>query len=38
MPFLAAYADQDSVWSDCETGERTTFWQAVLSITGTLDR
>ena len=37
MPFLAAYTDQDSVWSDYETGEPTTFWRAILSVTGTLD-
>ena len=36
MPFLATYIDQDSVWADYETGERTTFWQAILSATGTL--
>jgi hypothetical protein len=37
MPFLAKYADQNSFWSDYETGERTTFWEALLSVTGTLD-
>ena len=36
MPFLSAYADQDSEWADYETGERTTFWQALVSVTGTL--
>lgn len=37
LPFLAIYADQDSVWADYETGERTTIWQALVSVTGTLD-
>ena len=37
MPFLAKYTDQDSVWDDYETGERTTFWQAIASVTATLD-
>ena len=36
MPFLVAYADENSVWSDFETGERMTFWQAIASVTGTL--
>jgi hypothetical protein len=37
MPFLATYADEASVWSDYETGQQMTFWQAVLSVTGSLD-
>ena len=36
MPFLATYTDQDSVWTDRETGGKRTFWQAFLSVTGTL--
>ena len=36
MPFLVAYADENSVWSDFETGERMTFWQAIASVTGPL--
>ena len=37
MPFLAAYADESSVWSDYETGEQITFWEAIVSVTGKLD-
>jgi hypothetical protein len=37
MPFLAAYACPDSVWTDNETGDKLTFWEAVLSVAGTLD-
>lgn len=37
MPFLSRYADQNSHWADLETGQQTTFWEAVVSVTGTLD-
>lgn len=37
MPFLGRYTDQDSLWVDLETGQQMTFWQAVISVTGTLD-
>jgi hypothetical protein len=37
MPFLAAYADENSTWADHETGEEMTFWQAIASVTGPLD-
>ena len=37
MPFLVAYTDQNSIWSDWETGTQMTFWQAIVSVTGTLD-
>ena len=37
MPFLGAYADQNSVWTDFETGEKLTFWEAIASVTGPLE-
>jgi hypothetical protein len=37
MPFLAVYADQESAWTDFETGEQMTFWEAIASVTGSLD-
>ena len=37
MPFLAAYINGGSQWADFETGEPMTFWQAIVSVTGTLD-
>ena len=37
MPFLANYADQNSVWADFETGKTMSFWEAILNVTGTLD-
>jgi hypothetical protein len=37
MPFLAAYADENSIWADFETGDQLTFWQAIVSVTGSLD-
>lgn len=35
MPFLAKYADENSVWTDFVTGETITFWQAIATVTGT---
>lgn len=37
MPFLAGYADHNSVWADYDTGEEMPFWQAIVSVTGSLD-
>ena len=37
MPFLAAYADENSAWTDYDTGEKMTFWEAITSVTGSLD-
>jgi hypothetical protein len=37
MPFLAAYTDQNSIWAEWESGKQVTFWQAIVSVTGSLD-
>ena len=36
MPFLGAYADQNSTWEDYATGEKVSFWEAIVSVTGKL--
>jgi hypothetical protein len=37
LPFLAHYADENSIWADYGSGEKLSFWAAVTSVTGRLD-
>lgn len=37
VPFLAAYIDASSLWSDFDTGETLQVWDALVSVNGQLE-